>query len=92
MLHYRNLEWSKTQSFKDNSMHWDSTMSLTYEAKQDIVWWLRNIDTALNNIYIQNPTHCLTIDANKIGWGAQFEGTKTGGQWSQKESELHIRA
>eukprot|EP00794_Sanderia_malayensis_P000864 gene864-158_t len=90
MLHYRNLEWCKTQSLKCNNMQWDSTMSLTNEAKQDIIWWATDIDTASNNIYIQNPTHCLTTDASKIGWGATFGKTKTGGQWSQKESELHI--
>jgi len=70
MLHYRHLDWCKTQSLQCNFGRWDSFMSLTSEAKQDVAWWLNNIDTATNNIYVQNPTHCLTSDASKIGWGA----------------------
>ena len=90
MLHYRHLDWCKRQSLQCNFGQWDSFMSLTSEAKQDVAWWLNTIDTATNNIYVQNPTHCLTSDASKIGWGATFGTTKTGGQWSEEESELHI--
>ena len=42
-------------------------MSLTSEAKQDVSWWLNNIDTATTNIYVQNPIYCVTSDASKIG-------------------------
>ena len=84
MLHYRHLDWCKTQSLQCNFGQWDLYMSLTSEAKQDVA-----IGTATNNIYVQNPTHCLTSDASKIGWGAIFGTTKTGGQWSEEESELH---
>ena len=28
-------------------------MSLTSEAKQDVAWWLNNIDSATNDIYTQ---------------------------------------
>ena len=89
MLHYIHLDWCKTQSRQCNFGQWDSIMSLTFEAKHVVACWLNNIDTATNNIYIQNPTHCLTSEASKIGWGATFGATKTGVNGQERKPIAH---
>ena len=37
-----------------------------------------------------NASCTLTTDASKTGWGAVFLNTKTGGNFTSSESDLHI--
>ena len=48
-----------------------------------------NIDQAYNDIYHGSPSSSLT-DANKSGYGAIFDSTKTNGLWSISESFEHV--
>ena len=66
-------------------------MELSLESKAEIKWWQDNIvnkngkDIRPGKIELYIET-----DASKLGWGANFEGRKTGGRWSKNESGLHI--
>ena len=37
-----------------------------------------------------SPDVSIETDTSKLGWGACFNGNKTGGLWSLLESENHI--
>ena len=65
-------------------------MYLNEAAKRDVQWWLKNIDSADNDIYHENPSLSLTTDASKSGWGATLNSLRTGGTLSYEESLEHI--
>ena len=89
-LHYRALESCKIEALNVSKGKFDKPMSLSKEAKEDIIWWHSNISTAYNTIYKGNPSVTLTTDACKTGWGAVCRGKKTNGLFSREESDLHI--
>ena len=51
-LHYRALELCKINALKRAHGDYTSTMSLSPQAKQELVWWIDNIATT------SKPTHC----------------------------------
>ena len=89
-LHFRDLERCKSEAVKGNKGCYDSFMYLNEAAKQDVQWWLKNIDSADNDIYHENPSLSLTTDASKSGWGATHNSLRTGGTLSYEESLEHI--
>ena len=83
-MHYRSLELCKTQTLSD-SLEYDTTLSLSSQARSDLQWVIENI-TQCNgrlDIYIQS-------DASLIGWGAVNGSLSASGRWSQNESKHHI--
>ena len=88
-LHYRALERLKTEALKRNKGNLDWKISLSEEARQDIMWWKNNIVGSWSPISRGNPKLEMTSDASKIGWGAVFESS-TGGHFTEDEKELHI--
>ena len=71
---------------KDN---FDARIYLSVEAIAEIKYWQENIKFYNGkNIRPRKIEHYIETDASKAGWGAQFEGTKTGGRWTKSESSL----
>ena len=77
------LRWSKNMGF-------DGHMKLSQACKDDLNWWLSNIDSASKKIILQRTKMTLQTDASNLGWGACSKGQSTGGRWSSIESEDHI--
>ena len=40
--------------------------------------------------HMENQIFVLRTDASSSGWGAEFNGTTTGGRWNEHELPLHI--
>ena len=61
-------------------------------AKNDLEWWIKNVDDSCNSISDShgNPEITITTDASKISWGAELENIATGGHWTGKEYGKHI--
>ena len=66
-------------------------MDLTPAAKSDLSWWVTTLQTPQGSPIVP-PIADLTIssDASKQGWGASWGSQRTGGLWSEKESQDHI--
>ena len=90
-LFYRYLNRDKVHALNVSNDNFDAKISLSVEAITEVKWWE-------NNIVIKNGkdirpgkiSNYIETDASKIGWGALFEGTTTGGRWTEQESLLHI--
>ena len=63
---------------------------LHYRHQQGIIWWKNNILGLFNAIRVRNPSFTITTIASKTGWGAVFNNTSTGDQFSINETLMHI--
>ncbi|CAB4016914.1 Hypothetical predicted protein [Paramuricea clavata] len=89
-LYYRLSEADKIAALKHNKGKFDATMQLSAEAKEELVWWIDNIDTAFNPVHRGKPNITIQTDASKLGWGCALGDKTTGGLWAQTESYEHI--
>ena len=59
-------------------------MSLSYQAKEELEWWIQNLDLCNGRYLIQNTSQItIQTDASKTGWGAFCQGVRTRGVWYQ---------
>lgn len=65
-------------------------MQLSNEAKEELVWWINNTNTAYNPIHRGRPDTTIQTDASKLGWRCALGDKTTGGLWIQNESCEHI--
>ena len=89
-LNYRCLEREKIAALRANRGNYDLTMSLSQESRCELKWWILNVDQAVKAISHGNPNLTVTSDASKLGWGAEFQGSTTGGRWTEAEACQHI--
>ena len=92
-VRYRWLDIEKTQALKEANGNFEAQMVISAGAKNDISWWMSNIDKCRKNIVQQPPSVTLQSDASNSGWGGLIAGqpsTATGGQWSTTEDLAHI--
>ena len=91
-LFYRQLEIEKSIAVTNSGWNFESDMTLSETAKDDIVWWIHHAQTSKRKINHGKITRELRTDASTHGWGAFSEGVSTGGRWSPQEAQLHINA
>jgi hypothetical protein len=89
-MHYRSLEKLKSNTLKSNRGNFEAHVELTKEARIELNWWLLNIKHASKKISHGKPTVTIQTDASNMGWGAVRDGEKTGGRWTDTETEDHI--
>ena len=92
-LFYRQCDNLKNKKIKENNGYLGALVTLTTEVKEDLAWWVHNIENQQKNIVTPPPAIEIETDASNIGWGACVKDQKsktTGGQWSAKELEEHI--
>ena len=65
-------------------------VTLSSSKKDELSWWIGNVDKAFNPISHGNPVLELRTDASKKGWGMYLDGDTTQGLWSVSEGQLHI--
>jgi hypothetical protein len=65
-------------------------MTLSTLAKAELNWWIGNIANEQNYISRDPQTLQITTDASLSGWGAEYQGISTGGQWTFAEAKQHI--
>jgi hypothetical protein len=71
---------------KANAWNFDSYMTLSDTAFEDINWWKLNLHKS-SPVNRGTPSISLTTDASFVGWGTEFNGQSTGGNWSLSELE-----
>ncbi len=89
-LHYRHLEILKSSALKAHKGNFEAPVMLNPGAQEELEWWVQNIDSQYNNIDHGKYQCLLQTDASKKGWGAVYNGTTTGGEWTALEADQHI--
>lgn len=90
-LHYRALEHDKIQALKRNAGHYGRHMKISREGKQDLEWWIENVEITYSCISRDKPDLHLTSDASGQGWGASDGTTHIGGRWNATELLIAAR-
>ena len=70
-LHFRQLEHDKKLALKRVFGNFDSTMTLSVQGKQDIAWWLENVQSESRTLWTAPPSMVVFSDASKEGWGGE---------------------
>lgn len=91
-LYYKPLEREKDRNLKLKHGNYNSFMKLTASIKQDIQWWVDNLQTSFRKVSHENPSLVLHTDASLKGYGAciKEQNAETSGVWSVHEQNLHI--
>ena len=89
-LHYRTLELCKVNALKQTQGDYNSVMTLSPQAKQELVWWIDNIATASKPVQCTNPDLATKPDASNMGWGAVRDNVTTAGADGQSVSKGNI--
>ena len=89
-LFYRYLECNKIIGLKDNFGNFEKFTMLSDKSKEEISWWLENVQSSPQNISIKKPDFILECDASNIGWGVRFGDTSAQGHWLPEETDCHI--
>ena len=64
---------------------------LSDEAKQDLEWWLGNLNESLDKLFFPaSPDLEICSDASLSGWGACCDQAKTRGSWTVEDTAKHI--
>ena len=79
-LHYRHIEWDKTESLKSSKGDFDRKMKLSPPSINELNWWISNIQHSYSNISHGKP------DASMTGWG----DISCSGFWTPAEASNHI--
>ena len=90
-LHYRSLEKAKTKALKENKGDFDKLMEIDSSVKQELRWWIENVDSCIKMLTVRPISKCLESDASGLGWGATDGCSKIGGQWNPLELEYAVR-
>jgi len=89
-LFYRLCDNYKNVCLKRAKGDYGVSISLNSACKQDIQWWIDNVEKAAAPIRRKAPDLELTSDASMIGWGGTLGKKQTGGNWSSSEALKHI--
>ena len=84
------LEIDKIQALAKRRGNYDAHMTISDRAKNDIHWWIINMDSTLRHIRQEPPSVEILTDASNLGWGATYNGKSAQSTWSIKESAKHI--
>ena len=89
-LYYRDTEREKIEALQKNRGDYDGFMSVTDKIRNELKWWIDNLNQQKRRISHGNPELVITTDASNIGWGAVLNETSIGGRWSEHEAHNHI--
>ena len=89
-LFYRYFENDKVTSLRLNKGNFDAPAKISSEGKQELEWWLENIDYIEKPIALPSTDLEYFCDSSSYSWGAHFDTHKIGGAWNMKEKALHI--
>ena len=90
VLYFKGLEIERNKALRQSRGHYETMITLSDESRDDIQWWLDNLPNAVKIIQNSLPDFVTVSDASMVGWGAVFQGSSTGGDWSAEEAEHHI--
>ena len=75
---------------KKNGGNFDACMSVTVLMKEDLRWWIDNVESQIRKICHGNAQVFLKTDASMSGWDTHCKNQKIGGRWKAEEANHHI--
>ena len=73
-----------------NRGNYDAQMKTSDRAKQEITWWITNMNSTFRHIRQQPPSVELKTDASDKGWGAFLDGKIAQSSWTMNERSKSI--
>ena len=90
-LFYRNLQSCLRVALEEGNQEYSSPIHLTEDCRMELQWWEKHLTNWNGRSLILPPlTMAIETDASTISWGANHQGIRTGGPWSNKEKRMHI--
>ena len=65
-------------------------MAISQKMKNDLKWWILNINNQVRHISHGKPSITIQTDASLQGWGASMKDQMTGGRWTYDEKLGHL--
>ena len=88
-----NSSISQAQSTVEIQQAYHQEVALTEETRAELQWWAQKASAHNQTpVVTQVPDMVIETDASLMGWGAQCQEHRTGGQWSVEEKVMHINA
>ncbi len=85
-LQCRGLQLCKSKALASHH-DWDGEVVLSTRALGELKWWEREASHWNGKALLPTtPTHVLTSDASKVGWGGTFGAEQTRGNWTPAEA------
>ena len=85
-MFYRRCDIHKNKVLKEGRGNYSVKTTLPEECKEDLRWWIDNIECVTRTIVITKPTAVLETDASNTGWGScttsDSPRRSSGGHWS----------
>ncbi|CAC5417746.1 unnamed protein product [Mytilus coruscus] len=78
-LFHKRLHITKNEQLRKHRGNYDAKFRLNEMCKQDINWWIDNIETSKKYVCVGNPEIIIRSDAFLTGWGGVYESQSTGG-------------
>ena len=92
LLHYRELEKAKSEALRLSQRNFDAKMAISQKMKNELKWWILNIDNQIRHISHGKPFITIQTDASLQGWGASMKDQMTDGRWTDDEKLGHINS
>lgn len=89
-IFYKRLEILRNNYLKISKGDYEVSISFSNEVKDDISWWIKNVDKYPNYIGVIDFSLEMYTDASLTGYGIYCNGQKTCGLWNASEKQLHI--
>ena len=89
-LFYRQLDIEKNNGLKIHKGNYKKTITLSQKSKEDLHWWMLNLDSECVYVKEKIPDLEVTCDASNSGWGGWIGNKSTKGHWSLTEKDMHI--
>ena len=89
-IFFKRIENFKNGKLRENKGFYDSFITLSEEVKEDLNWWIVNINCFPKPLISPPFSIDISTDACKTGWGVEFYEHSSGGIWNEEERTLHI--
>ena len=89
-LHYKLLEIERDAALKGNHRNYNTLMSLSHAALEQVNWWRCNIGHTSRSLKQPSTNYVIQSDSSDYAWGGHFEGKLAGGPWTVHEATKHI--
>ena len=88
---YTRLEILRNKALKASKGQWDSCIPVCATMREDLTWWLMNIDSAYKAAEPRPFTITIYTDAcSDKGWGGVCDERTATGAWDANEALMHI--
>ena len=83
--------FSVFEALKTSKGFFQAKVQLPCHIQSDLQWWVDNTEHMYKPISHGAPCYIIQTDASTLGW-PHFNGTQTGGQWTEEEAKVTLTA